>query len=66
MLSLDMVRKEYGSYMCRRCINRRFSSSLQPNDCMYEPFPRTCPKCGKVHNIVVGLSVVGHAKMLFK
>lgn len=66
MLSLEHIKKHQGSFICRRCINRIYKAKLQPKECLYDAFPRTCLKCGEVHNIVMGLSIAGRAKLLLK
>ena len=65
MVSAQRIRDAYGDNICRRCINRKFHTNLRPNDCQYG-YTYTCPVCKKVHNIVVGFSLSGHGKMLFK
>ena len=65
MLNLKPVAKQYGDYICRRCINKVYHVKLEPQDCAYGYFYE-CPRCQKERHIVVGLRFKGHLKMLFK
>lgn len=65
MVNIARIREDYGDNICRRCINRKYHSKLQPNDCQYG-YTYVCPVCKKMHNIVVGFSLTGRGKLLFK
>ena len=65
MLSLRRIQERYGSFICRKCINKRYHARLQPNDCIYGYYYR-CPRCKEDHHIVVGMKMSGKLKMLLK
>ncbi len=44
MLSARPVRKKYGDYLCRRCLNRQYRVRLSPRDVRYR-HTRVCPLC---------------------
>ena len=65
MLSLKPVVIEYGDYICRRCLNRRYEVHLAHRDCRQSE-PRECPCCRKVGSMVTGLRLSGRMKLLGK
>ena len=65
MLSLDPVRKRFGDYICRSCLNKEYSVNLNKEDCRYGYFGY-CPSCKEPRNIVVGFEPSGKVKMLLK
>ena len=65
MLSANAIRKKYGDYICRRCINKKYHVQLEPKDCVYG-YLYKCRCCGQERNIVVGFTPSGHARMLLK
>ena len=65
MLSLKPIVLEYGDYLCRRCMNRRYDVHLAHRDCR-ETSDSECPCCRKVGNVVTGLKLSGHIKLLRK
>ena len=65
MLNLRRVEKRFGSFICRRCLNKHYHAKLEPHDCMYGYY-YTCPSCKEDHHIVVGLYNSGKLKMLLK
>ena len=65
MSVMDRVRKEFGNYVCRRCLNEVYHAKLEPVNCEYGYF-YTCPRCHENHHIVVGLKMSGHGKLLFR
>ncbi len=65
MLTLKPVVLQYGDYICRRCLNRGYDVHLANRDCRYAD-PHECPCCRKTSNIVIGLKLSGHVKMLGK
>lgn len=50
---------------CRRCINRRYRSSLRPEDCEYWSYMAKCSACGEICNIVDDLTPTGRWKLWF-
>ncbi len=66
MLSLRPVLLEYGDYLCRRCLNRRYEVHLAHRDCRESPSPHPCPCCKKTGSVVTGLRMGGHIKLLRK
>lgn len=66
MFIMSRIKKQYGDYICRRCINKRYHVNLQPQDCHYGymGFMRECPRCRQGHHIVDGLSFSGRIKTL--
>ena len=65
MLTMKPIIIRHGDYICRRCINRGYEVHLAHRDCRYGD-PHECPCCKKTSNIVVGWTLSGHVKMLFK
>lgn len=65
MLSARPVRKKYGGYLCRRCLNRQYRVRLNPRDVRYRHM-RVCPLCHSTDHLVVGFRLTGKLKMLFK
>ena len=65
MLTLKPIFRQYGDYICQRCIDRGYDVHLAHRDCRYGE-PHECPCCRKTTNIVVGLTLTGHIKMLGK
>ena len=67
MISLKKIRKRFGSYICRQCINKAYGIHILHQDCDYELiYPKQCPSCGELKNIVTGLTLKGYLKSLFK
>ena len=65
MLSTNRIKRRFGGEICRDCINMTYGSRLNPDDCRYG-YVYTCPCCGEIRSIVVGLSPMGRLKMLFR
>lgn len=65
MLNAEPIKREYGDYICRRCINRLYRVRLTPKDCRYG-FVTGCRCCNEVHNIVTDFSFSGKCKMLLR
>ena len=65
MLSVKRIKRRFGGDICRDCINRTYRARLDPEDCVYG-YLYTCPSCGEVRNIVVGLTPAGRLKLLFR
>ena len=66
MLTLKPVILEYGDYLCRRCMNRRYDVHLAHRDCRESPSPGACPCCKKTGSVVTGLRLGGRIKLLRK
>ncbi len=67
MLSIRSVQRKYGTYLCRRCMNREYHVNLKPKNCHYGyPYQHRCPVCNLDQNIVTDLRPSGHLKMLFR
>ena len=62
MLTLKPVIKDYGGYLCRRCMDRRYGVHLACRDCIQTPDPRECPCCRNYTNLVMGLKLTGKTK----
>ena len=65
MLTLEPVKKRFGDYICRRCLNKRYFVNLNKEDCRYGYYA-ICPSCKEPRNIVVALEASGKIKMLLK
>ena len=66
MVTIDTIRRRYGVHICRRCINEEYHVKLDPENCIYDcHYPRKCPRCGEMQNIVTGFRLSGKAKLLF-
>lgn len=65
MLTAHRIRKRYGDYLCRRCLNREYRVHMQPCDCRYKTM-RTCAICHSSNHLVVGFTARGLLKMLPK
>ena len=66
MLTMEKVRSKIGGDICRRCINQRFHTYLQRQDCVYTSYPSRCRACKEMHYIVEGFSTASIFKRLFK
>ena len=65
MISLEKVRKTYGDYICRRCLNRVYNANLEHKDCRYIYFG-VCPCCKEERHLVGELKKSGKIKVLLK
>lgn len=66
MVTIADIRRRYGVHICRRCINEEYPVKLDPENCIYDcHYPRNCPRCGEMQNIVTGFRLSGKAKLLF-
>ena len=65
MLIPEKIKKRYGDYLCRRCINRLYSLNLDTEDCLYG-FYYKCRECKQDRHIVVGFTAKGKWKTLLK
>ena len=65
VLTLKGVHLEFGGPICLRCMNRRYEVHLAHRDCREEG-PRECSCCRKTGNVVTGLKLSGHWKLLAK
>ena len=65
MLNLEPVKKEYGDYICRRCLNKEYGVELKPQDCdrYYYGY---CRCCKEDRRLVISLTPAGKMKMLLK
>ena len=67
MASIQTVYDEFGGFVCRRCINKRYKVKLVPRDCAYDgPYVQQCPNCKEEHHIVNGFSLTGKIKLMLK
>ena len=65
MFSEKEIKAQYGTLICRRCLNKFYGVKLLPKDCLYE-YHYVCPGCGEEHHIVSGLKLSGKFKTLLK
>lgn len=65
MLSTRPIRRQFGDYLCRRCLNRQYGVHLTPQDCRYRTM-RRCALCNASDHLVVGFHGLGRLKMLLK
>lgn len=66
VVTIAAIRQRYGVHICRRCINEEYGVRLTSQDCVYDcHYPRKCPRCGEMRNIVTGFRFSGRAKLLF-
>jgi len=65
MISLEPVRKRFGDYICRRCLNEKYNVNLESRDCKYGYYA-VCPVCHQERHIVAALNTSGKMKMLLK
>ena len=65
MFSARPVRKKYGDYLCRQCMNRQYRVRLTPRDVRYR-HTRVCPLCHASNHLVVGFKPTGLLKMIIK
>lgn len=65
MFSARPVRKKYGDYLCRQCMNRQYRVRLTPRDVRYR-HTRVCPLCHASNHLVVGFKPTGLLKMITK
>ena len=65
MLSANPIKRRFGDFICRSCINRYYHVKLEQTDCRYG-YQYNCPCCHTPKNIVVGFSLSGMLKMLIK
>ena len=54
-----------GDGACRECINKTYHVHLKRRDCLYGNI-HTCQCCMETHHGVVGFTLIGKLKMLFK
>lgn len=66
MLTMKRIHRDLGGNPCRRCINERYGTNLQPSDVGYFIYPVVCTKCGKPGNVVTGVKISGKLKSLLK
>ncbi len=67
MVSKRKIIKQFGGNICRQCINKTNKIHLLHSDCRYElMYPRKCPCCGEMKNIVTGFVLSGYVKSIFK
>ena len=63
MASMRDIHSRY-STICRRCINEQYGVNLEPKDCRYVgEYPEVCACCGKVRNLVGGVTIAGSLKL---
>ena len=65
MLTTKRIKKQFGDYLCRRCINAQYHVHLKREDCRYG-YSYVCPRCKAEQNIVVDFSPSGKWKVLFR
>lgn len=65
MLNAEPIRRRYGDYICRRCINREYRAHLKQSDCLYH-YVAVCQLCHRTHHIVVDFTFGGKLKMLLR
>ncbi len=66
MLTMARIKKEYGSPICRHCINEEFGANLQRRHCRYLKHSGICPRCGEKKHIVEKLTFRGYLKVISK
>ena len=65
MLDLEPVKRKYGDYICRRCLNKEYNVNIQPKDCDRYYYGH-CRCCKEDRRLVVSLTPIGKIKMLLK
>ena len=65
MLTTKPVYKHFRGYLCRRSLSREYRVHMTPKDCRYQRV-NLCPCCCASNHVVVGFTLRGHIKMLFK
>lgn len=65
MWTAEPIKREYGDYICRRCVNQVYRVRLTPRNCRYGYVTR-CRHCNEIHNIVTGFTLSGRIKMALK
>ncbi len=67
MVTNKTILKQFGGYVCRRCLNDFYNVHLLHSDCEYKSmYPGKCPRCQEMKNIVTGLKFSGFIKLLTK
>ena len=61
---MQKILLEYGGYLCRRCLDRRYNVHLSHRD--VRESEGTCACCKKDGRLVVNLKLGGRIKMLRK
>lgn len=67
MATIQSIRKRFGGYICRRCLNEQFDLRLSPEDCSYDQHALSvCPCCGEVQNIVTRVRFTKRLRLYLK
>lgn len=67
MVRIKRIKKLYGAATCRQCVNKTYNMHLLHTDCRYGMiYPKKCPVCGEVKNIVTGFMLSGYIKSFFR
>ena len=65
MITGNRIKKDFGDYICRKCINKHYDVSLEQEDCVYGYYYR-CRSCKETQNIVIDLKLSGKLKTILK
>lgn len=63
MLTTRPIRRRFGMYLCRDCINREYRVHLRHRDVRFKNTEEVCPYCCATHHVVVGFTLTGLFKM---
>ena len=67
MLTTRRFKKEYGSNICRHCVNDETGVHLYPKHCRYEAEYGVCPRCRRADkHIVSSFTLLGLIKLIGK
>ena len=66
MLTISLIKRIWGSPICRSCINEQFNVALERKDCKYMKHSDFCPRCKKKAHIVKGFRLSGVWKVFWK
>lgn len=67
MVSIKKIKKLYGTNVCRKCVNKTYVINLLHTDCKYGLiYPKQCPLCKDVKNIVTGFKLSGYIKSIMR
>ena len=66
MLTTRPVKRRFGAYLCRDCLNREYHANLAQEDVIHKNAAEPCPYCYSTNYIVRAFKPSGMMKMLFK
>lgn len=66
MATMRSIRRRYGGFICRRCLNKAYHMHLKPSDCDYDYYPHECRRCGETQNIVIRVRLRKRLLLLLK